>query len=63
MHPSEPHAAYDRRMIWISVFAVALWLSGRELATVADERERDMRVADQADAILLHVQAQLGQQR
>ncbi len=30
---------------------------------MADERERDVRVADQADAIALLVQAQLGQQR
>src|ERR671917_828796 len=27
MHLSEPRAAGDRRLIWISVFVVALWLS------------------------------------
>ena len=34
----------------------------RELALVADERERDVGVPDQADALALHVQAQLGEQ-
>jgi hypothetical protein len=26
MHPREPHATIDRRLLWMSAFAVALWL-------------------------------------
>src|SRR5947208_7100508 len=43
--------------------AVAPRLAGRELALAARERQRHVRMADEAKAMALLVQAQLGQQR
>ena len=53
------HSPPDRS----SASPAAARVAGRRLALGADERQRDVRVADQADALGRDVEAQLGQQR
>src|SRR5204863_8046210 len=54
----EPLAARHR-----GALAAAPGLAGRRLAVGAREAQRDVRVADQADALVLRVEAQLRKQR
>ena len=61
--PTEPGFSSHSPSADVQLVAVAARLAGRDVALRAHERQRDVRVADERDALALDVEAQLGEQR